>query len=163
MPKVKESSLRGILRTFLVNFFGISLPLLLSEYTLPRLTRVSRFLRSSIERTTRHARNCSRIFPSLSFSFPPSFTVLPKTRLSRPSPTIVQHRFAAASSPRFFLRKRSRPRGEHPSTNFFLSRRGFRSRVCGKRFRSGGIVKGMDSKSCNTMYLSFFLFFLFEK
>lgn len=83
MPKVKESSLRGILRTFLVNFFGISLspppsPLLLSEYTLPRLTRVSRFLRSSIERTTtRHARNCSRIFPSL---FVPSSFLRPSLR-----------------------------------------------------------------------------------
>ena len=112
MPKVKESSLRGILCTFLVNFFEISLlpsfcslPSSLSlslclsslgllfplKYTLPRLHELAVCYRltGSIERTTRHSCNCScsRIFPSP--FVPPasaSFYYVAR-RLSRPAPT----------------------------------------------------------------------------
>lgn len=158
MPKVKESSLRGILRTFLVNFFGISLPLptLTHGVHTSKANTASSF---STELNRARDETRSQLLTDLPFPFRSlRFTVLPKTRLSRPSPTIAQHRLAAASSPRFFLRKRSRPRGEQPTTNFFLSWRRIR-RVCGKRFRSEGIIKGMDSKSCNIIYLSFSFFY----
>lgn len=82
--------MRGILCTFLVNFFEIVLPpffpsllvlfslSLLLEHTLPRLHEfaVCYRLAGSIERTTRHSCNCScsRIFP---FLFVPScFSIL---------------------------------------------------------------------------------------